>query len=143
MTKKISDILQNTPKPPPLKDWPSETPKKSNVKKAEKTLQPTRYRLHVWFKPEYQKIRNGKPQQDWFWNGLHLLEKLELQHRTTFPGELQAIAWKLRQIYFTVIRVVVYDKRPDRTSDILFEWTKKHGQLVNITKIDFRAILEE
>jgi hypothetical protein len=143
MTKKISELLQNTPKPPPLKPWPTEMRKKPNDKKTQKTPQNTKYRLHVWFKPEYQKIRNGKPQQDWFWNGLHLLEKLELQHKTSFPGELQAIAWKLRQIYFTVIRVVVYDKRPDRGSDILFEWTKKHGQLMNISKIDFKSILED
>lgn len=147
MTKKISDILQNSPKTPPLKPWPTEGPKKAPVKKTAKTPvvkgQNTQFRLIVYFKPEFMQMKNGKPTQQWFWNGLYLLEKFELAYNQYFPGgELQAIWFKLRQIRGRMDRMVIFDKRKERESDIAAEWINGVGVVYNRTNRNWKEVCE-
>jgi hypothetical protein len=144
MTKNISELLQNTPKQPPLKPWPQEGPKTTPDKMAVKKQPPpkgmnTQFRLQVWFKTEF-----ANPRSTWFTNGLKELEEIERSYGTSLPGgEIQALYIKLRRYRGRIQRVVIYDKRPKRTRDIIFEWLEGLGITHNTTKgIDWKAILE-
>lgn len=150
MTKKISELLPKSPKTTPLPPWPEKRPKTPNdnmtVKNTRTTPTPlppagmnTQFRLQVWFKPEFSNPRST------FWtNGLFELEDYERKYGTMLAGgELQAIYIKLRRYLGRIHRVVIYDKRPKRNRDIIFEWMHGIGITHNTTKgIDWLKILE-
>lgn len=144
MTKKISQLLEKTPKQAPLKPWPVKTPKQAHDTMAAEQNKPvgmaTQFRLQVWFKPEY-----SNPKATWWTNGLVELERYELSHGVILEhGELQALYFKLRTYFGRIQRAVIYDKRPKRNRDIIFEWIQGLGITHNFTKnINWKLILEQ
>lgn len=141
MTKKISQLLPKTPKQPPLKPWPQKAQKQATARlSAQKPSMCTQFRLQLWFKPEF-----SNPRTTWWTNGLVELERYEIAHGKTLEhGEIQALYYKLRTYFGRIQRAVIYDKRPGRKSDIVFEWMLGLGITHNDTKnINWKLILEQ
>ncbi len=93
-------------------------------------IQDSKLKLYVVFKPEYRKITpDGEERNGFFYMGQWLLKYWYQQYHLPMDNELVAVIKKLQQLKGRIEKVVIYDRRNEAPSPVIYEWYR--GNLIS------------